>query len=86
MVFFLFFIFYKIGEQKGKIGSAGGRDIGISVGGGGAETVEDECCKKCVHMYVNAKPTCETISGIGEEGIKESSRGGNFKYDIFDAL
>jgi hypothetical protein len=37
-------------------------------------------------MYVNAKIIpVETISGIrwGVEGIKENSRGEEFKYDIF---
>jgi hypothetical protein len=35
-------------------------------------------------MYVNAKMTpVETISRMGERGIKESSGGGEFKYDIF---
>jgi hypothetical protein len=28
----------------------------------------------------------ETISGMGERGIKESSGGSEFKYDIFDTL
>jgi hypothetical protein len=28
----------------------------------------------------------ETVPGIRGEGMKESSRGGKFKYDIFDTL
>jgi hypothetical protein len=28
----------------------------------------------------------ETVSGIGGGGMKESSREGEFKYDIFDTL
>jgi hypothetical protein len=28
----------------------------------------------------------ETIPGMGEGGIKENGRGGEFKYDIFDIL
>jgi hypothetical protein len=28
----------------------------------------------------------ETVPGIGGEGLKESSRGGEFKYDAFDTL
>jgi hypothetical protein len=28
----------------------------------------------------------ETNPGMGEEGIKDSSGGGEFKYDIFDTL
>jgi hypothetical protein len=45
--------------------------------------------KKCVHkkMYINAKMIpAETILGIAGVRIKENSRGGEFKYDIFDAL
>jgi hypothetical protein len=38
-------------------------------------------------MYVNAKMIpVETIPGIGRGGMKESSCGGEFKYDIFDML
>jgi hypothetical protein len=38
-------------------------------------------------MYVNAKMIpVETFPRIGERGIKESSGGGKFKYDIFDTL
>jgi hypothetical protein len=33
-------------------------------------------------MYVNAK----IIPGIRKVGIKESSGGGEFKYDIFDTF
>jgi hypothetical protein len=28
----------------------------------------------------------ETVTGTGREGVKESSGGGEFKYDIFDTL
>jgi hypothetical protein len=28
----------------------------------------------------------ETVLGIGAEGMKENSRGGEFKYDVFDTL
>jgi hypothetical protein len=39
---------------------------------------------QCVHMYVNAKIIpVETVPGMGV-GIKESSGGDEFKYDIFD--
>jgi hypothetical protein len=38
-------------------------------------------------MYVNAKMIpIETIPGIGGEGIKESWRGDEFKYDIVNTL
>jgi hypothetical protein len=38
-------------------------------------------------MYVNAKMIpVETVSEIKEGGMKESSRGGEFRYDIFDTL
>jgi hypothetical protein len=38
-------------------------------------------------MYVNAKMIpIETVPGIGGEGIKQSGRGGKFKFDIFDTL
>jgi hypothetical protein len=39
-------------------------------------------------MYVNAKMIpVETVPGIRGGGqIKESGRGGEFKYDIFDTL
>jgi hypothetical protein len=38
-------------------------------------------------MYVNAKMIpVQTVSGIGGGGMKESSGGGEFKYDIFDTL
>jgi hypothetical protein len=36
-------------------------------------------------MYVNGKMRpVETISGMGEDRIKENDEGGGFKYDIFD--
>jgi hypothetical protein len=38
-------------------------------------------------MYVNAKMILvKTVPGIWVEGMKESSGGGEFKYDIFDKL
>jgi hypothetical protein len=38
-------------------------------------------------MYANAKMIpVETVPGIGEEGIKQSSGGAESKYDIFDTL
>jgi hypothetical protein len=38
-------------------------------------------------MYVNAKMIpAETVPGFRGEGVKESSRRGIFKYDIFDTL
>jgi hypothetical protein len=38
-------------------------------------------------MYVNAKMMpVETVPGIGAGGMKESSRGGEFMYDIFNTL
>jgi hypothetical protein len=38
-------------------------------------------------MYVNGKMRpAETISGMGEGGIKENDQGGEFKYDMFDIL
>jgi hypothetical protein len=38
-------------------------------------------------MYANAKMIpVETVLGIREVMMKESSRGGEFKYDIFDVL
>jgi hypothetical protein len=38
-------------------------------------------------MYVNAKMLpVETVPGIEGGGIKESSGGGEFKYDVFDIL
>jgi hypothetical protein len=38
-------------------------------------------------MYVNGKMmSVETISGVGEESMKENSGGRAFKYDIFDTL
>jgi hypothetical protein len=43
--------------------------------------------KNCVHMYVNAKMIpVEIMSGIGVRGIKESSGGSEFNYDMFDTL
>jgi hypothetical protein len=43
--------------------------------------------QKCVHLYVKAKMIPdETIPGIGEGEVKESSGGGELKYDIFDTL
>jgi hypothetical protein len=41
-------------------------------------------CKKCVQTYVKII-LVETIAGVGR-GIKESSGGGESKYDIFDTL
>jgi hypothetical protein len=38
-------------------------------------------------MYVNAKVIpVETVPGIEGRGMKESSGGGEFKYDILDTL
>jgi hypothetical protein len=38
-------------------------------------------------MYVNAKMiSIETVPRIRGEGMKESSKGGEFKYDIIDIL
>jgi hypothetical protein len=38
-------------------------------------------------MYVNAKMIpVEIMSGIGVRGIKESSGGSEFNYDMFDTL
>jgi hypothetical protein len=38
-------------------------------------------------MYVNGKMIPpETISGMGEGGIKENDGGDEFEYDIFDIL
>jgi hypothetical protein len=38
-------------------------------------------------MYVNAKTMpVKTVPGIGVGEVKESSGGGEFKYDIFDTL
>jgi hypothetical protein len=38
-------------------------------------------------MCVNAKMIpIDTISGIGGKQIKKNSRGGEFKYNIFDTL
>jgi hypothetical protein len=38
-------------------------------------------------MYVNRKViSVETIPGMGAGEIKDKSRGGKFKYDIFDTL
>jgi hypothetical protein len=43
--------------------------------------------KSTVYTCVNAKTrSVETIPGIGGRGIKESSGGGEFKYDIFYSL
>jgi hypothetical protein len=43
--------------------------------------------QKCVHLYVKAKMIPdESIPGMAEGAIKESSRGGELKYDIFDTL
>jgi hypothetical protein len=40
-----------------------------------------------VHVYVNAKMvSVETVPGIGGGGIKESSGGDEFMYDMFDTL
>jgi hypothetical protein len=38
-------------------------------------------------MYINAKMThVETVPGIWGGGMKVSSGGGKFKYNIFDTL
>jgi hypothetical protein len=38
-------------------------------------------------MYVNAKMILvEAIPGTGRGRVKESTRGGELKYDIFDTL
>jgi hypothetical protein len=40
-----------------------------------------------VYTCVNAKMIpVETIPGMGEGRIKDSGKGGVFKYDIFDTL
>jgi hypothetical protein len=41
--------------------------------------------QKCVHLYVKAKMIHdETIPGIGDGEVKESSGGSELKYDILD--
>jgi hypothetical protein len=48
---------------------------------------EDEYGGNKVYMYVNAKMiSIETVPRIRGEGMKESSKGGEFKYDIIDIL
>jgi hypothetical protein len=43
--------------------------------------------QKCVLMYVNSKMIpVETIPGIRGWGIKESSRGSEFKHDVVNTL
>jgi hypothetical protein len=43
--------------------------------------------QKCIHRYINAKMIpVETVPGIREGQIKESGRGHEFKYYIFDKL
>jgi hypothetical protein len=38
-------------------------------------------------MYENAKMIpVETVLGIGAVGMKESTQGGEFKYDIFETF
>jgi hypothetical protein len=38
-------------------------------------------------MYISEKMiSVETIPGVGEGGMKENGRGGEFKYDTFDTL
>jgi hypothetical protein len=40
-----------------------------------------------VYMYKNGKVRpVETIPGMGRGRVKKYSRGGEFKYDIFDTL
>jgi hypothetical protein len=57
-------------------------------GGGGKEGYRRvNIVQKCVQIYANAKMIpVETIPGMGEGSIKESSGGCEFKYDIFDTL
>jgi hypothetical protein len=67
-----------MGEKAGT--SVGGRMWGKRVGGKIRH-------KKCVHIHVNAKMILiETVPGIREERIKESSGGSDFKYDISGTL
>jgi hypothetical protein len=63
-----FFFFYKIGEQEGKTGPAGGgRLVPVSAGGGGERVQEGEWCKFCVHLYVNRKMASVKTSPRMEE-------------------
>jgi hypothetical protein len=56
-------------------------------GGGTGEWEWGRWHKYCIHMQVSAKMVpVETVPGIGGEEMKESSRGGEFKYDVFDTL
>jgi hypothetical protein len=87
--YFFVFLIFKIREQEQETGPAqqGGlapvrrqRCCGKSLG-------EWVWCKKCAHMYVNAKmKPAKTIPWMGEEEIKGSTRRGEFKKDIFDTL
>jgi hypothetical protein len=84
MIFFLSFLFYKIGEQESRTGPAQGERVGTS---GSRGDSREKGCKKCVHMHLNAKMIpVETIPGIGRVEVKGSGRGGEFKYDTVDTL
>jgi hypothetical protein len=56
--------------------------VGVGRGGGGLTWY-----KKYTYMNINVKMIpVESIVGMGGKGIKESGKGGEFKYDIFDTL
>jgi hypothetical protein len=63
--FLLCFIFYKIGEQESRTGSAGmGREVEEGAGGGGRGRRMDMVQAICTHN-VNAKMMpVETVTGI----------------------
>jgi hypothetical protein len=58
---------------KGKMAGKGGRRM---------NTVQI----MCTHVCKCKNDTCEKVQGIRRGWIKESSGGGEFKYNLFDTL
>jgi hypothetical protein len=71
LIIFYVFFFYKIREQEGGTGSAWRWGVG--------EVVQIIC----THVSKCKNDTCWEYSGNQGRGMKESSQGGEFKYDIF---
>jgi hypothetical protein len=81
--YLLSFSFYKTGEQEVRAGPAqeGSWYQWEGVRGGERVSEGEYSAKKCMNMYVNVKVLpVETIPEMGR-GIKESSGGGEFKYE-----
>jgi hypothetical protein len=79
----MFFFTTKLENKREKQILPGSRGLGgrVSVGGGATNVYT------CMHMLVNVNVIpVETVLEIGGGLMRECSRGGEFKYDLFDTF